>query len=674
MISQFVWVLALILTGCCVTHAFGPPPPATDVDADADAISQSTPVSFSRDVRQLLSDRCFLCHGTDENSRAADLRLDQFDSATESAIVPGDPDASEIIDRITSNDPDLVMPPPESHKTPLTKEEIETLRRWIAEGAKYETHWAFESPKRPTPPEIRVGDSERRKDWSTRAIDRFVLKALDQKQWQPSPRADRRTLLRRASLDLTGLPPTTEQIRRFLEDDSRDAWSNAIDDLLQSDAFGEHQARYWLDAARYADTNGYQYDFQRDQWVWRDWVINAFNTNKPFDQFTIEQLAGDLIPDATPQQRLATGFNRNHPITVEGGIIDEEYRVEYVLDRTTTAGTVWMGMTVGCARCHDHKYDPLTQKEFYQLSAFFNQVPERGMKGFQPSEKITSPLQRQAMDASRQSQRDAERDLLLAFSQISSDTLTSRIDAIGKQLASGWETVAPASVRSLRGADLEVLADGSVLATGKNPAKDVYEITFSAADSAIGALRLVAIPYTPSASVEGDAASTDLPAESGKVGRSSNGNFVLSEIELEAASNEDAAKFQSSKLRNANADFSQSGYDISRAIDGRIDGKGWAIYGPPKNATQQHTATFTLAKKIAKTARVRVRLRFESGSSQHQIARFRLMTRETVGNADAARLRGIVAKRIDQWTGAERLAVAHWMSEGLGDPSLTDPS
>ncbi len=382
-------------------------------------------VSFNRDIRPLLSDRCFLCHGPDDQSRQAELRLDIRDAAIDSAIVAGDAEASELIARIISEDPDLRMPPADSNKPLFTAKEIDLLKHWIDEGASYEKHWAFVVPALPEPPKARL------EAWDKHPIDRLVLRKLDELGWEPSPCADRRTLLRRASLDLTGLPPTRKQISTFLTDDSPEAWSRAIDSLLASPAYGEHQARYWLDAARYADSNGYQYDFQRDQWAWRDWVIHAFNDNKPYDEFTIEQLAGDLLPEATQKQKLATGYNRNHPITVEGGIIDEEYRVEYVIDRTTTMGTTWLGLTLGCARCHDHKYDPISQREFYQLTAFFNQVPERGMKGFEPQEPIPSPFQEPLVESTDERIRALELQLAEA-----SDAESPKADEITKELDS----------------------------------------------------------------------------------------------------------------------------------------------------------------------------------------------------------------------------------------------
>ncbi len=328
-------------------------------------------VEFNRDIRPILADRCFHCHGPDEAARKADLRLDLEDGAKAKVIVAGDVDASELIARITSDDIDDLMPPPASQKPALTANEVELFRRWIEQGAEWEAHWAFVAPVAPELPSV---DS----DWATSPIDAFLLDRMKGTALSPSPMADKATLLRRVSLDLTGLPPTLEALDAFLADESPDAYANAVDSLLASTAYGEHMAGYWLDGARYADTNGYQNDFGRNMWPWRDWVIDAFNANMPFDQFTIEQIAGDLLPDATVSQRIASGFNRNHRTVTEGGSINEEWRVENIVDRVETTSTVYLGLSMGCARCHEHKYDPISQKEFYEFFAFFNNTTDEG--------------------------------------------------------------------------------------------------------------------------------------------------------------------------------------------------------------------------------------------------------------------------------------------------------
>ncbi len=334
-------------------------------------------LSFNEEVRPILSDSCFSCHGSDPGSRKAGLRLDTFEGATAEqegtrAIVPGDPAKSELWARITSGDDDEVMPPPESHKT-LTPGQKEILKRWIESGAAYEPHWSFVPPVAVPLPEVK------RRNWPVNGIDHFVLARLEAESVEVSPDATREALLRRVTLDLTGLPPTPEDAEAFLEDESATAYEKLVDRLLASPHFGEHLAVGWLDAARYADTNGYFGDKPRQMWLWRDWVIDALNANLPFDRFSIEQLAGDLLPGATVDQRIATGFNRNHMANNESGSIDEEFRVEYVVDRVDTTMATWTGLTAGCAQCHDHKFDPISQREFYGLFAFFNNVPEQGL-------------------------------------------------------------------------------------------------------------------------------------------------------------------------------------------------------------------------------------------------------------------------------------------------------
>lgn len=333
-------------------------------------------LSFNRDIRPILAENCFACHGPDSASRKAGLRLDRREVAVKAgAIAPGDPDESELIHRIFATGNDEVMPPPRVHKQ-LTAAQKEKLKTWIAAGAEYQPLWSFIPPIRPPLPAVKNAG------WVRNPVDRFILSALEQRGLQPAPEADRRTLARRLSLDLTGLPPPPEMVEAFVDDKSPTACEKLlVERLLQSPHWGEHRARYWLDAARYADTNGIHFDNYREIWTFRDWVIEAFNQNMPFDRFTIEQLAGDLLPDATDEQRIATGFNRCNITTNEGGAINEEYLVLYTRDRTETTSRVWMGLTANCAVCHDHKFDPLPQKEFYSLSAFFNNTTQAAMDG-----------------------------------------------------------------------------------------------------------------------------------------------------------------------------------------------------------------------------------------------------------------------------------------------------
>ena len=332
-------------------------------------------ISFNHQIRPLLSDRCFTCHGPDEQARKGKLRLDTQDGSRKvlddggQVIKPGAPEQSEVVRRIFATDPDDVMPPPESNLS-LSPAERDLLKRWIEQGAEYEGHWSF----KPVPAEVLVPNSE-----FTNPIDAFVATRLQPSGLKLSPRAAPETLIRRLSFDLTGLPPALGEVARLVSDPSPDAWSRLVDELLASPHYGERMATDWLDLARYADTYGYQADVDRDMYPWRDWVIKAFNDNLPYDEFITWQIAGDLLPNATREQILATAFNRLHRQTNEGGSIEEEFRVEYVSDRVHTFGTAMLGLTLECSRCHDHKYDPIKQRDYYSLSAFFNNIDESGL-------------------------------------------------------------------------------------------------------------------------------------------------------------------------------------------------------------------------------------------------------------------------------------------------------
>ena len=331
-------------------------------------------VGYNKDVLPILASKCFACHGVDAAKRKAKLRLDDREVAYAErdgvrAIVPGKLEESELMARIFSDDEDEVMPPPDEEK-PLTAEEKEVLKKWISEGAKYEKHWAFQTPQK-----SKVPDSSA---WGRNEIDAFVYQQMSRAGLKPQAEAGKERLIRRVSFDLTGLPPTIEEVEAFLADESKEAYGVLVDRLLASLRYGERMAAWWLDGARYGDSHGYDNDLENAQWPWRSWVIDSFNANQPYDQFVTEQLAGDLLPEASDDQILATGFNRNHRIQTEGGAIDEEWRTEYVMDRVETMGSVFMGLTLSCARCHDHKYDPISQKEFYQLFAMFNQLDEKG--------------------------------------------------------------------------------------------------------------------------------------------------------------------------------------------------------------------------------------------------------------------------------------------------------
>ncbi|MCH2202257.1 MAG: DUF1553 domain-containing protein [Fuerstiella sp.] len=366
-VIRTLWSGVRFLTFVIVAYSY----PVVYCDA-----ATSDQVEFNRDVRPILSLACVQCHGPDVNRNQANLRLDRpaelfAERNGKRVLVAGSASESELFRRITSNNPDQHMPPADSGHV-LTTEQIELIRKWIDQGAEWQEHWSFVPPTRPSVPSL--SDT----DWPKNTIDHFILARLQSAGLRPSSQADKLTLIRRLTFDITGLPPAPEEVSAFLADESSEAWENAVNRLLESPAYGERMALNWLDAARYADTHGYHEDYHRDMWPWRDWVINSFNSNMPFDQFTIEQLAGDLLPERTHDQVVATGFNRNHGVTASG--ISEEYRVEYVLDRVRTTSTVWLGLTMHCAQCHDHKYDPISQAEFYEFFAYFNSVADKGVE------------------------------------------------------------------------------------------------------------------------------------------------------------------------------------------------------------------------------------------------------------------------------------------------------
>jgi hypothetical protein len=354
------------------------------------AEAPTKPVDFNREIRPILSDNCFKCHGPDEKMRMADMRLDEteglfVDRGGYKIIVPGNSAQSKLYEKISSKDIDSRMPPADSGKT-LTARQIEVIKQWIDQGAKWETQWSFVAPKRSPVPEVKD------KAWVRNPIDNFVLARLEAEDLKPSEETDKTTLLRRVSFDLTGLPPTPAEVDSFMADKSPDAYEKRVDQLLASPHYGERMAMEWLDLARYSDTHGYHIDSLREMWPWRDWVIKAYNRNMPYDQFTVEQLAGDLLPNATVDDKIASGFNRNNMINFEGGAVPQEYHAEYIIDRASTTATVWLGLTMGCARCHDHKFDPIRQKDFYQLVAYFNSVPERGLDGYMGNADPVLPL------------------------------------------------------------------------------------------------------------------------------------------------------------------------------------------------------------------------------------------------------------------------------------------
>jgi len=588
--------------------------------AVAAEVGPAAPLDFNRDVRPILSDRCFACHGPDAEDRQAGLRLDDRAAATAvldsgaAAIVPGHPEASAMLERVVHADPDVVMPPPHVNK-PITPAEAALLRRWIAEGAEYRGHWAFERVERPAVPT--VGDAS----WPKTPVDRFILARLEHEGMTPNAEADRVTLARRVALDLTGLPPLPGDVDVFLADRSPEAYERYVDRMLASPHFGERMAIEWLDAARYADSHGYQTDSSRSNWPWRDWVINAFNANLPFDRFTVEQLAGDMLEQPTREQIVATGFNRNHRINGEGGIIAEEWRVETVIDRVETTGQTWLGLTVGCARCHDHKYDPLTQREFYALFAIFNNVPESGtiMGSQNRSGGNSDPLQLlpnepQQRELARLEQVAADAEAAVKAEVVNVDGLVAAWEEeIRPSLTSpgeAWESFEPLELRSTGGASFRRSEDGSWHVEGALPPRDTYEFESLVPAGTFGGLRLEVLP---DAGLGGG----------GGFGRAGNGNIVVTKVEVEIEPPGDA-KAIPVELKRAEADYEQAGWVATSVLKGE-KGKGWAIDGnDPGKRQPRHLAVFPdRAVTVPENARLVVRIRQEAFEG-HAIGRFRL--------------------------------------------------
>src|SRR5262245_33546068 len=476
--------------------------------ANAQPPSPSAP-SFAREVRPLLTRYCFKCHGPDEKTRKAGMRLDIPGNAEDGIIVPGKPEQSEVIARVFSKDAEKVMPPP-STKTSLPEEQKNLLKRWIAAGAKQERHWSLMPPAAVEPPKI--ADSK----WPRSPIDQFILARMREHGLQPSPAADRPTLIRRLSLDLIGLPPTPAEIDAFIKDASPDAYAKLVDRLLQSPRYGERWARRWLDLARYADTNGYEKDRARIIWPYRDWVIQALNADMPFDQFTIEQIAGDMLPAATPQQIVATGFHRNTMMNEEGGIDPLEFRYYAVVDRINTTATTWLGLTLGCAQCHSHKYDPISQREFYQMMAFLNNAEE-------PDYDIPDPAVAKRRAAI---EKDiAQRTVNLANAFPGGGEALDKALAAWEQKESAravaWTIVRPAALKTNL-PHLEILSDGSILASGDLTKSDTYELTLDLHVNRVTALRLEALTH--------DSLPGHGPGRTYYEGRK--GDFFLSELGL----------------------------------------------------------------------------------------------------------------------------------------------
>ncbi len=575
------------------------------------AAAQSSPtIDYNGQIRPILSDNCFKCHGPDETHRQGGLRLDVPDAPLQpadsgtAAIIPGQPDQSELVRRVFSADADEVMPPADSDRR-LKPEDKELLKTWIAQGARFQNHWSFVPPERPPLPRVK------NTTWVRNSIDDFILARLETEGLQPTREADRTTLIRRLTLDLTGLPPTLAEIDAFLADSSDQAYERLVDRLLANPHFGERLALDWLDAARFGDTHGFHIDSGRDMTRWREWVIGAFNNNKPFDQFTVEQLAGDLLPNATLEQKLATGFNRNHMINFEGGAIPQEYHNAYIIDRVNTTGAVWLGLTVACVQCHDHKYDPISQKEYYQLYAYFHNVPENGLDG---SKGNAAPLIR-VPSADQQRRLD---ELAVAIQTLEAE-LAGDLPGVDKAQAAWeqtladdkpavWTVLVPDQLQAGQGTVLAAQPeDQSIVASGANPATETYTILAPANLRNITAIRLETLP-------------DDRLAGRGP-GRSGNGNVVMTEFRV-AAVTSPGEPADPLAVRSASADFSQQDFPVANAVDGKSN-TGWAIY---PEVGKPHSAVFQLGQPINSpgSARLQVTLEFQSPHAQHQLGRFRL--------------------------------------------------
>ncbi|MEZ5967071.1 MAG: PSD1 and planctomycete cytochrome C domain-containing protein [Planctomycetota bacterium] len=565
-------------------------------------------LDYGRDVRPILANACFTCHGPDANKRKAGLRLDveNGDAATKSgqrAIVPTDPEASELLRRVLASGKDK-MPPASTGKV-LSAEQVDTLRRWIVAGAVRTPHWAFVPPQRPPIAAAATDDP----------IAHLVGTRLRSEGLSLSPPADKATLLRRVTLDLTGLPPTPEEVAVFLSDARADAYERQIDRLFASPRYAEHMARQWLDAARYGDTHGFHLDNVRTMWPYRDWVVRAFAANMPFDQFTVEQLAGDRLPQPSRDQVIATGFNRCNPTTAEGGLIDAEYLAKYATDRVATTATVWMGLTMQCASCHDHKFDPITQRDFYRMFAFFDSIDENASDG----NAAYAPPDVEVPSAEQEARR-ADLGAQLAAARAALDAPDAELDAAQRafeaserpRLARMWQPLRALMATSRHGATMLREADGStVRATGLNPDTDVHEITLRSDLEQIAALRLEAL----------------VDPENGKVGRGDNGNFVLSRVEVEAAPLSAPDRARRVELASATADHAQPGFAAAGVLDA-ADASGWATVDA---MTVPHELIVAPQRPFgfAGGTWVRVRLVYASVHQRHALARVRVSASES---------------------------------------------
>ena len=552
-------------------------------------------IGFNDQIRPILSNSCFACHGPDEKKRSAGLRLDTREGAIEmtdgvAAIVPGKPEKSTLLERVAAHDVEERMPPPESKKPYLTKEQIALLRQWIAEGASYESHWAFAPLSDAKPPTVR--DAK----WPRSSIDNFILARLEKENIQPAKEADRATLIRRVYLDLTGLLPSPAEVRAFVADRRPNAYEIVVDHLLASPHYGERWGRHWLDQARYADSSGYTVDNERTMWPYRDWVIKALNDDMPFDQFTIEQLGGDLLPNAKKPQLIATAFHRNTGINEEGGVNAEQYRNEAVVDRVNTTSTVWLGLTTGCAQCHTHKFDPITHREYYEMFAFFNHTEDANNRG--PTVRVA---QGEVFGQGGPS------EALLAAQQAAweKQELARLTVPVANNQAALWTPAQYVEYDTEANAGFKLLPDNSLLSDGRGGSNDTYRVVAKSTLEKIAALRLRVIPHE------------SLPKTG--PGTASNGNFVLTAIEV-------TLDGKPVKIKTASADHEQPGYPAGATLDGKGT-TGWAINAGPNSKVKMnspHEAVFYFEKPIVPNGKaLQVRLKHEL-NDKYLIGRFDL--------------------------------------------------
>ncbi|MCW1925089.1 DUF1553 domain-containing protein [Luteolibacter arcticus] len=569
-------------------------------------------VDFATQVQPILSEYCYHCHGPDAGTREAELRLDTKEGAYRvkdglAAIHPGDSTTSEVIRRVLSDDPEVVMPPPKSKRV-IPAADKELLKRWVDEGAKWGEHWAFVAPKRPEVP-----------GGLPHPIEALVGERLKKEKLSPAPEAPKEKLLRRVSLDLTGLPPTAAELDGFLADHSPDAYDKAVDRLLASPRFGERMVWDWLDAARYADTNGFQGDPTRAMWYWRDWAIRAFNENMSYDRFTVEQLAGDLLPNPTQDQLLATGFHRNHMINGEGGRIPEESRVDYVMDRTETTATVWMGLTFQCSRCHDHKFDPISQRDYYQLSAFFNSIDESGGNDAgglaHPVMTLATPEETQRIASLKLAESTARQERDALAKAVAGDQASwEKSLAVTSAAPVEWTVLHPESATSEAGATLMPQPDGSILVSGTNAETDEYLVLARNALKSVTAMKLEALP--------------DPSFGNGGPGRANNGNFVLGELVVLGGG-------EPLGLEPVSADFEQGGWPLRHVADGKDD-TGWAVM-PAFGKAHEAVIAFDAPVPGRQPETLSFRLRFRTSNKQHTLGRFRI----SITNAPRTLLRPV---------------------------------